>query len=414
MEITDNRIKKVQSIKTVTTALLLLVGLASIFPLTAMAAAPTFDGVIVKVLLSSNVSTATLDVSYHFSDTDGDILSYTAVSSDTSKVTVSVSGSYVTFTQQAQGEATVAVTASDPGGLTATQRIAVEVYSDANFPFKSDLATMGAFILPAEGEPIYVDQLNKFDDNLNVEIDFTTTGVIGGDWEKGVVKVEPLKEGSSSISLDTRPGGGSVLEWISAQVTQSNRAPAAQGMISPVTVYVGGTATDVDISSKFNDPDGNPLIYTAVSSDATKATVSLSGVTVKITPVAVGTATVTVTASDGKLTGTQTIAVTVPNRAPTKVGTIDPVTVNLGAGATDVDVSSKFVDSDGHTLTYTALSSDTSKATVSVSGSTVKITGVAVGTATVTVTVNDSNGGTATANHRCYGAQPRANEGGDH
>ena len=37
MEITDNRMKNMQSIKTVTTVLLLLVGLASIFPLTAVA-----------------------------------------------------------------------------------------------------------------------------------------------------------------------------------------------------------------------------------------------------------------------------------------------------------------------------------------------------------------------------------------
>ncbi len=40
MEITDNRMKNMQSIKTVTTVLLLLVGLASIFPLTAIAATP--------------------------------------------------------------------------------------------------------------------------------------------------------------------------------------------------------------------------------------------------------------------------------------------------------------------------------------------------------------------------------------
>ena len=245
MEITDNRVKNIQAIKTVTTTLLLLVGFASIFPLTAVANnAPTFNGAIVKVLLSSSVSQATLDVSYHFSDSDGDILSYTAVSSDTSKVMVSVSGSHVTFTQRAEGKATVTVTVSDPSGSTATQLIAVEVYSNANFPFKSTLATMGAFILPKGGESIYVEQLNKFDDNIPVQVDLSKTGVIGVEWSKSVLKVIPIEVGSSNASMDTRPGGGTAVEWISAQVMQTNRAPAAQGATA-LTVYLGGGTVDV-------------------------------------------------------------------------------------------------------------------------------------------------------------------------
>ena len=407
MEITDNRMKKIQSIKYQKNVqntkrnrvlnkklgffALLLVGLTSIFPLTAIANnAPVFNGTIVKVLLSSSVSTATLDVSYHFSDTDGDILTYTAVSSDTSKVMVSVSGSYVTFTQQAEGTATVTVTARDPSGLTATQLIAVEVYSNAKFPFQSSLATMGAFILPAGGEPIYVEQLNKFDDNIKVEVDLQTTGVIGASWEKSVLKVSPLAVGTSSASMDPRSGGGTVVEWISAQVKQANRAPAAVGTTDSITMTLGSSATDVDVSSKFNDPDDNPLIYTAVSSDTTKATVGVSGATVTITPVAAGTATVTVTASDGKLTATQTINVKV-NRSPVAVGKIDPVTVTVGSSAATVDVSSKFSDPDSDTLDYNAVSSDTTKATVGVSGAVVTITPVAAGTATVTVAASDGS-----------------------
>ena len=148
----------------------------------------------------------------------------------------------------------------------------------------------------------------------------------------------------------------------------------------------------MDVSSKFSDPDSNPLIYIAKSSDTGVATVSDVRVrTVTITPVAVGQATVTVGASDGSLTGTQTIAVTVPNRAPVAVGTISPVTARLGGGAVDVDLSSKFADPDLHTLTYTAISSDTAVATASVSGDVVKITPVAKGTVTVTVTANDGS-----------------------
>ena len=414
MEITDNRIKNVTKrnrvfssklgffarnlnmIKAITTALLLLVGLTSVFPLTAMANnAPTFNGAIVKVALVSGVSKAALDVSYHFSDADSDTLSYTAVSSDTSKATVSVSGSIVTFTRVADGTATVTVTASDPGGLTATQLIAVEAYPSATSPVQADEAQMGAFIIPLGGEWIYVDQLDHFADDADIyDISFTTNGIMGASFEDGVIKIKPIKVGATPARvLINKPGGGRSVKPFYVQVTQNNRAPVDN--LSDIRLYAGGSATNVDLSSEFVDPDENPLSYTAVSSDTTKATVSLSGSTLTITPVAVGTPTVTVTASDGKLTTTGTISVTIPNRAPTKVGTIAPVTVHLGDGATDVDVSNKFADSDSHTLTYTVASSDTTKVAASLSGGTVKITAVALGTATVTVTANDGNGGTA-------------------
>jgi Leucine-rich repeat (LRR) protein len=67
------------------------------------------------------------DVSPYFSDPDGDVLTYTAASSDTGLATVSVSGSTVTVTGVAEGSATVTVTATDPGGLSATQSFNVTV-----------------------------------------------------------------------------------------------------------------------------------------------------------------------------------------------------------------------------------------------------------------------------------------------
>ncbi len=68
-----------------------------------------------------------VDVSSYFSDPDGDALTYTASSSNTGVATVGVSGSTVTVTGAAQGSATVRVTATDPGGLSATQSFAVTV-----------------------------------------------------------------------------------------------------------------------------------------------------------------------------------------------------------------------------------------------------------------------------------------------
>jgi len=63
-----------------------------------------------------------------------------------------------------------------------------------------------------------------------------------------------------------------------------------------------------------------------------------------------------------------------------------------------IDVSDNFRD-DG-TLTYTARSSNTARATVAVAGSVVTVTGVAPGSATVTVTATDADSRTATQRFR--------------
>ncbi len=71
----------------------------------------------------------TLDASSYFSDPDGDALTYVASSSNAGVAMASVSGSTVTVTGVAEGSATIAITARDPGGLTATQWTPVTVSS---------------------------------------------------------------------------------------------------------------------------------------------------------------------------------------------------------------------------------------------------------------------------------------------
>ena len=63
-----------------------------------------------------------------------------------------------------------------------------------------------------------------------------------------------------------------------------------------------------------------------------------------------------------------------------------------------IDVSDNF--SDDGTLTYTARSSNTARATVAVAGSRVTVTGVAPGSATITVTATDASNRTATQRFR--------------
>ena len=176
-----------------------------------------------------------------------------------------------------------------------------------------------------------------------------------------------------------------------------NQAPTAIGSIAAQTVAAGESVT-VNVSSNFNDPDGDALTYTAASSDAGVATASVAGSTVTITGVAAGSATVTVTARDpdGAM-ATQSISVTVEaaNQAPVAVGSLGELSFEQG-GEVTVHVAENFSDPDEDALTYAAASSDTTVVTVTASEATVVVVGVGLGSATVTVTATDPGGLSAT------------------
>ena len=105
--------------------------------------------------------------------------------------------------------------------------------------------------------------------------------------------------------------------------TPVNRAPLASGTIPDQELEVGGDAATVDVSQYFSDPDGDALTYGAASSDAGTVATSVSGSSVTLTPVAAGSARVTVTASDpAGLSAALAIAVDVESPATP----VDPYT----------------------------------------------------------------------------------------
>ena len=173
-----------------------------------------------------------------------------------------------------------------------------------------------------------------------------------------------------------------------------NRAPTAVGTLPAVRVAVG-ESREVQLSGAFSDPDGDALSYSAVTSNAGAARVSVSASVATVTGVAKGVATISVTATDpGGASARQVFEVTVPNRAPETSGMIP--TIELAVDETEtVDASQYFTDPDGDDLDYAAASSDTALATVAVSGNALTVTAVAAGTATITVTATDPDAASA-------------------
>ena len=72
-------------------------------------------------------TTQTMNLLTWFNDIDGDALTYTASSADTTIATVSVSDTTLTLTPVAVGTVTITLTGTDAGGLSATHGFTLNV-----------------------------------------------------------------------------------------------------------------------------------------------------------------------------------------------------------------------------------------------------------------------------------------------
>ena len=347
-----------------------------------------------------------VNVSAYFSDPDGDALTYSAVSSLPGLAAASVSGRVLTVTGVGEGRTTVTVTAVDPHGLTATQRVSVTVGPQNRAP--EAVGTIPSLDLPIGGRES-VDVSSYFHDPDGDELTYAASsgdaGVASASVSGSVVAVAGAGTGRTTVTVTAEdPGGLTATQEVAVAVGSGNRAPEAVGTIPPQTVEpVSATPTSLDLSPYFRDPDGDPLTYTANSPNTNVVgAVVIDNHYLSLAGTDPGTVTVTVTATDpGGLTATQTVVVTVrTNQAPEAVGTI-PTQVSISSQPAEphiLDVSPYFRDPDGEELAYSASSTDEASITVGMDGSVLTATPVhsTGGEATVTVTAADQAGLTAT------------------
>ena len=193
--------------------------------------APEAVGTIDAQTLAVGGDPASVDVADNFSDPDGDELAYSAASSDEAVATVAAEGSMVTITPVAEGDATVTVTAADPGGLSAEQTIAVSVQSSTN-QAPVAVGMIEDATLPAGGDSLVLSLADLFSDPNGDSLAFSgaTTDSTVAEVEAivdstSVALVRALGMGDATITLTATDPGGLMAEHTFAVTVEADGDP---------------------------------------------------------------------------------------------------------------------------------------------------------------------------------------------
>ncbi|MEK0317197.1 Ig-like domain-containing protein [Cohnella sp. 56] len=338
----------------------------------------------------------TLDVSELFSDADGQPLTYEVESGSPSIATAALAGPQLSVHALAVGSTELTVTATDDQGGTESLKFVVEVPNQK----PSEIAPQTDLTM-TKGDEQIVDPAAVFADPEGQPLTYTVAvsdpAIASATIEAGQVKIIALAPGDIKVELTAKDSLGAE-NTSKFNVKVVNRKPVASSQPQDMTLHLGDGDQELDPADYFSDPDGQSLVYTAQSSNAGVAAVTTSNGRVVIHVVGIGTANVTLTATDPLNASEQaSFTVDVPNRAPYAAHPPANRTLTVGGADVVLDLSGVFEDDDGQALTFEATDSDETVAVSHVSGSMLTIHALSQGASTVTLRAKDSMGATATA-----------------
>lgn len=271
-----------------------------------------------------------VDVPPYFTDPDGDDLEYSATSSNTNVATVGTSDGTVTIVGVAVGTATITVTARDPSGRTAAQRFTVTVRTANAAP--EPVGTIPDETV-VEGAEITIDLERFFTDRDGDDLVYSATSardeIATVDISGSTLRLKGHQEGRTTITVTASdPGDLTATQRFEVTVeAPTNRAPVVVRRIRDVAGARQGEVYELLLTLVFADPDDDPLTFTAVSTNTAVAEPEIKGDTIFVAALAVGSATITVTATDPEgLSATEEFEMTVVEEFDIWLGWTDNVT----------------------------------------------------------------------------------------
>ena len=227
------------------------------------------------------------------------------------------------------------------------------------------------------------------------------------------VRILPIKAGTTTVTVTVEDDIGQTAN-VSFDVIivepDNNNAPTVAMAIDDQTLN-SGSRYSVNLNDVFDDADGDVLSFAATSANEAVATTQLlrSG-SLRVFAEGVGSTTISVTATDANdASATDTFTVTVKT-SPSATGHVANVTLQLGGETKSIDLLNAFVDADGDTLTYSAVSSNAEVVSVDQMQSLIQLTPMTKGGATVIAKATDPSGQFAVQSFRVMVSDSKLNQ----
>lgn len=382
--------------------------------------APTISAIDDQTV-AQNIASNALSFTLSDAETAAADLTVTGSSSNTTLVpngNIVISGSgasrsvVVTPASDQSGTATITLTVSD-GALTSTETFTLTVNGTPTISAIDDQtidedAATDALPFTVSDPESSASLLTVSGSSSNTTLVPNGNIVVSGSGSSRVVVVTPAANqfGSATITLTVSDGTTAASESFTLLVSAENDAPTISAIDDQTVVH--GTASD-SLSFTIDDIETAAADLTVTGTSSNEALVSNSNIVISgsgasrsvvVTPAAnqSGSATITLTVSDGELSSTETFLVTIDG--PPTISAIDDQSINEDSATGSLSFTVGDDLTAAADLTVSGSSSNTTlipNASIMLSGSganrSVIVTPVAnqFGSATITLTVSDGS-----------------------
>ncbi|GAB4126317.1 MAG: hypothetical protein OHK0045_18820 [Raineya sp.] len=196
----------------------------------------------------------------------------------------------------------------------------------------------GAFIDPEAGAMTYTATVSP-------------TGIVNPSVSGNILTIGILSHGVATITVEATDNAG--CKRSQSFTVTVNRPPVVINPTANETIrYADPPFVINDISSIFNDPDGDPLTYSVTASPMGVVNITQSGNQVTFTAVDINTTTITITANDGR-GGSVNNVFTITVQRGTQSITFDPISTKY---VDESPVTLNAVSDRGLPITFTLVS----------------------------------------------------------
>ncbi|MCM3175003.1 S-layer homology domain-containing protein [Paenibacillus sp. MER 99-2] len=356
--------------------------------------------------LTANGQAASLNLNEYVTDPDGDVISYTVSSSKSSVAKVVLTGTQLNIVPLEHGMATITIASNDGRGKRLRSTFEVNVNaSPLASPIPDQEIHAGSDSKNVDLSIYFMDD-EKYESELLYSVTNTDSDIVGTEVNGTILKLTPKKVGETVLKVkvddqqvaDDGSTGVTEVELRIVVLPHVNRVPVG-AIPAKVDVYLGDVIPGTNLNEHYTDPDGDPLSYTASSSNPAGLAVEEDAGVLTLSALQLGTYTVAYTVNDGNggivSESFEVEVLSMPNQPPVLTDSPPKQFVVLGKSDRIINLSNYFWDPEGEELNYVASldnPDDVSMLEPSVADNELTLHAIQTGTTKIKVVASDPQG----------------------